>query len=244
MNSRLLLLCLFISGLTYSQKTKKVIVDDYDLFCRHEYTVLKKDKEVKHGPYKSTWVTGNPREEGYYSFGKKDSLWTYFNPFKPVIACRGYYEDGKKVGVWEYFDEKEAIMNRYDHSARYLSYSTFKDTILKHTVRLTDTTFEAKLQRPPIYLLGEKTKFRTLQDNIVYPAKAIEDNVFGTVMVAFYVDLDGNAVDHEIIKRIGGGCDEEALRVVKLIPNEWIPGVYANKEVEVRVIIPITFQLN
>ena len=227
-----------------AQKVKKVIEDDYDLFCKNEYYVLKKDKSIKHGHYKSTWVTGNPREEGYYSFGKKDSLWTYFNPFKPIVSCRGSYKDGKKIGVWEYFDEKEAIMNRYDHTRHYLSYTTYKDTLLKHTIRLDDTTFEVKLQRPPIYLLGDITKFRVIQENIKYPETAIEANIFGTVMIAFYINLEGKAVDHEIIKKIGGGCDEEALRVVKLIPDEWIPGIYNNKEVEVRIVMPITFVLN
>jgi protein TonB len=235
---------LLISGYCISQKTKKITIDDYELFCKHEYHVLKKDKKIKHGPYKSTWVTGNPREEGYYKLGLKDSIWTYFHPFKPIIAHRGYYEDGKKVGVWEYFDEKENIMHRYNHSNHYLSYTTYKDTSSMNTIREKDSTFEVKLQRPAIYLLGEINKFRIIQDNIKYPQKAIKDNIFGTVMIAFFINQDGKAVDHEIIKSIGGGCDEEALRVVKLIPDEWIPGIYNNKETEVQVIIPITFQLN
>jgi protein TonB len=244
MKSVLILILLLLFTTSYSQKVKKVVVDDYQLFCRHEYYVLKKEKSVKHGAFKSTWVNGNPREEGFYKMGLKDSSWTYFNPFKPFIAKRGRYEEGKKVGIWEYFDDKEVIMHRYDHSKRYLSYSTFKDTIFQHSVRTNDTTINAKLQRPPIFLPGESAKFRVIQNNIHYPTKAIDLNIYGTVMIAFYINLEGQAIEHEIIKKIGGGCDEEALRVVKLIPNEWIPGIYNNKEVEVRVIVPITFQLN
>ncbi|MCB9223878.1 MAG: energy transducer TonB [Crocinitomicaceae bacterium] len=240
----LLLLVLFSSTIALSQKVKKIIVDDYDLFCKHEYYVLKKDKTVKHGPYKSTWVTGNPREEGYFKMGLKDSLWTYFDPLRPIIASRGYYENDKKVGIWEYYDEKEQIMHRYNHSNHYLSYTTYTDTTLKHTIRLNDSIMDVKLQRPPIYLLGEKSKFRVIQDNIKYPQRAIEENIYGTVRISFYIDLEGNAIEHEFINQIGGGCDEEAMRVVKLIPNEWIPAVYNNKEVEVRIVLPITFVLN
>ena len=223
---------------------KKYIVDDYDLFAKHEYYVLKKDRSVKHGAYKSTWVNGNPRQEGFYYFGEKDSLWIYYNRLKALVASRGYYEKGEKVGIWEYLDDDGKIMNRYDHSFKFLSYTTFQDTVLAHTIRMPDTTFEVKLDRSPVYLEGERNKFRIIQDNIVYPTTAIQQNVFGTVMVSFYINTEGKAVDYELLKKIGGGCDEEALRVVKLIPNEWVPAVYKDRYVEARIVMPITFQLN
>lgn len=237
-------------GFSYSQRTKKITVDDYDLFAKHEYYVLRKDKSVKHGPYKSTWVNGNPRQEGFYHMGEKDSLWIYYNRMKPIVGSRGYYRDGKKIGIWEYFDDRGNILNRYDHTERFLSYSTYEDTTKIHGVRisdslrLNDTIIETKLDFPPVYLEGEKNKFRIIQDNIVYPSSAIRENVFGTVRIEFFITKDGNAVDHKIIKNIGGGCDEEALRVVKLIPNEWSPGILDGKIVEARVIVPITFVLN
>lgn len=219
-------------------------MEDYDCFCNYEYTVLKKDKAVRHGEYKSTWVTGNPREEGYYSFGLKDSLWIYYNRFKPIVGSRGRYHKGKKVETWEYFDDRGDIMNRYNHSTGYLSYTTFVDTVKSYQIRLEDTIVSAKPERSPIYLAGEKNKFRTIQENIVYPQDAIDANIFGTVMIAFYVNKNGVAIEHEIMKSIGGGCDEEALRVVQLIPDEWAPAIHEGKLAEARVIIPITFQLN
>ena len=249
MNKLLALLFIVSSCAAFAQKTKKVVVDDYDLFARHEYYVLKKDKTIKHGPYKSTWVNGIPRQEGFYTFGKKDSLWVYYNR-KAIVASRGYYEDGKKVGVWEYFDDKGNIINRYDHTSRYLSYTTFVDTAKTHLIRLVDSTrmkdsvLDVKLDRAPIYLEGDKNKFRAIQENIKYPLEAIELNIFGTVRIAFYVTADGFAIDHEVIQGIGGGCDEEAMRVVKLIPDEWAPAIYKGYIVEARVVVPITFVLN
>ena len=243
----ILLLC---SLTVFAQKTKKVIVDDYDLFAKHEYYVLKKDKTIKHGPYKSTWVNGNPRQAGFYHMGRKDSLWIYYNRLKAIVGSRGYYENGKKVGVWEYFNDKSEIINRYDHSNMFLSYTTFKDTNktynirLKDTLSLQDTIIDVKLDQSPIYLEGEKNKFRTIQDNIVYPQVAIEQNIFGTVHIAFYVTEEGYAVDHEVVKSIGGGCDEEALRVVKLIPDNWAPAIYKGELVQAKVTVYITFVLN
>ena len=248
--SILCVIFIFLFNLTFSQRTKKIVVDDYELFAKHEYYVLRKDKTIKHGSYKSVWVNGNPRQEGYYHMGKKDSLWIYYNRMKPVVGSRGYYKEGKKIGIWEYYDDRGNILNRYDHTERFLSYSSYEDTTKVHAIRITDSLslndsiIETKLDFPPVYLEGEKNKFRIIQDNIVYPSTAIKDNIFGTVRIAFFVTKEGYAVDHKIIKSIGGGCYEEALRVVKLIPDEWCPGVLDGNIVEARVIVPITFVLN
>jgi Gram-negative bacterial TonB protein C-terminal len=245
-----IILLIVLSTSVNAQRTKKITVDDYQLFAKHEYYVLKKDKSIKHGSYKSAWINGNPRQEGFYSMGMKDSLWIYYNRSKALVGSRGYYKHGLKVGLWEYFDDLGKIMNQYDHSLRHLNYTTFEDTVKTHyilssdTIANKDTLLEVTLQRAPIYLEGEKTKFRIIQDNITYPKNAINNNYFGTVKIAFYITLDGRAIQHKVIQSVGGGCDEEALRVVKLIPDEWAPAVYDNKLVVARVIIPITFQLN
>ncbi|MBD3636257.1 MAG: TonB family protein [Crocinitomicaceae bacterium] len=250
MKHLLLIVLALILNNSLAQRTKRVVVDDYDLFARHEYYVLRKDKSVKHGRYTSVWVNGSPRQEGYYNYGKKDSLWVYYHLMKPIVNSRGLYKDGNKIGVWEYFDDKGKIMNRYDHSLNYLSYTNFVDTAKTHLYRLKDslgfidTLIQSKIDRPPIYLVGEQIIFQIIQNHIIYPQKAIGQNIYGTVRIGFFVTADGKAIDHEIIKGIGGGCDEEALRVVKLIPDEWSPAIHKGRIIEARVVIPITFQLN
>lgn len=227
-----------------AQKLKHVIEDDYELFCKNEYSVLKIDKSVKHGHFKSTWVNGNPRIEGHYEFGLKDSLWTYFDPYKPIVSSRGYYQEGNKIGIWEYFDQKGKLLNRYDHSINYLSFTTFKDTVATRLIQTADTILEVKMERAPIFLEGETIKFRILQENTSYPQTAVDANIFGTVIISFYINVQGEAVEYEILKGIGGGCDEEALRVVKLIPNEWAPGIFEGQLIKSQIIMPITFTLN
>lgn len=244
MRTSLIALILIYCCTSYSQKLKEVIEEDYDLFCRNVYTVLKKEKSVKHGKYNSTFVSGNPRLDGFYKFGKKDSLWIYFDPFKPIIASRGYYKEGKKIGIWQYFDDKEQPMHLYNHSTGVLNFTTYVDTNKTHFVRINDSIIETKVERPPFFLLGEKHKMRVVRDNIVYPQQAIQDNIFGTVIVSFFIDKYGKAINHAISQSIGQDCDEEALRVVKLLPDEWVPGIYKNALTETQVFIPITFQLN
>ena len=87
---------------------------------------------------------------------------------------------------------------------------------------------------------GERNKF--LAENIVYPQQATENGIQGTVYVSFVVDSKGNVTDVKVLRGIGGGCDEEALRVVKMMP-QWHPGKQNGKLVRVLFNMPIYFKL-
>lgn len=89
---------------------------------------------------------------------------------------------------------------------------------------------------------GEKAMYDFLATNIKYPAVARDNGIEGTVIVQFIVREDGNIDDPQIVRGIGGGCDEEALRVVKEMPN-WIPGEQNNIAVAVKYHLPIRFTI-
>ena len=78
--------------------------------------------------------------------------------------------------------------------------------------------------------------------NIKYPQKAINQDVEGKVFVTFVITSAGDVDDVKLLKGIGYGCDEEALRVVKSMPK-WTPGKNGGREVKVRMNIPIVFKL-
>jgi protein TonB len=76
-----------------------------------------------------------------------------------------------------------------------------------------------------------------------YPKVAEKMGIQGRVSISFSVDSDGSLTNIKIIKPLGGGTDEEAMRVVQLMPK-WTPGKMNGKSVKVRsVVIPIKFQL-
>ncbi len=81
----------------------------------------------------------------------------------------------------------------------------------------------------------------TLQREIRYPELARNAGVNGRVFVQFIVDEKGNVVQPIVLRGIGGGCDEEALRVIKLA--KFTPGRQRGKPVKVRYVIPIVFKL-
>lgn len=84
--------------------------------------------------------------------------------------------------------------------------------------------------------------YKHIATQIKYPAVARSMGIEGRVFVEFVVDTDGTIYDAHPVKGIGGGCDEEAVRVVASSPP-WNPGKDKGKAVKQRMVIPIIFQL-
>ncbi len=87
---------------------------------------------------------------------------------------------------------------------------------------------------------GMANFFKSIYENIKYPPQALRAKVQGKVFIQFVINADGELTDFEVIKGIGMGCDEEALRVLKQSPA-WNPGKQRGHPVRVRMILPIQF---
>jgi len=98
------------------------------------------------------------------------------------------------------------------------------------------------VEEMPAFPGGETERNKFLAANIQYPQQATENGIQGTVYVSFVVDSKGNVTEVKILRGIGGGCDEEALRVVKMMPK-WHPGKQNGKNVRVLFNMPIYFKL-
>lgn len=89
---------------------------------------------------------------------------------------------------------------------------------------------------------GYAAFYEFVQKKMKYPAQARRMGIEGKVYVQFVVDTDGSLTDVKAVKGIGAGCDEEAVRVIKLAPK-WSPPKQRGKPVKQRIILPITFKL-
>ena len=98
------------------------------------------------------------------------------------------------------------------------------------------------VENAPAFPGGDVARMKFLQDNIKYPQMARESGIQGTVYVTFVVERNGNVTDVKILRGIGGGCDEEAVRVVQNMPK-WEPGKQRGKPVRVQFNMPIKFTL-
>lgn len=94
----------------------------------------------------------------------------------------------------------------------------------------------------PAFDGGEEAMYKWLGDNIKYPQVAKETGITGTVIVTFVVEKDGSITNVVLLKGIGGGCDEEALRVVRNMPK-WKVGKQNGVPVRVQFNLPIRFTL-
>lgn len=94
----------------------------------------------------------------------------------------------------------------------------------------------------PVFPGGEEGLMTYLANNIKYPQYAREANVQGTVFVAFIIRPDGYVSHVKILRGIGGGCDEEAVRVVRKMPV-WKPAYNSGKPTFIQFNLPIRFVL-
>ena len=72
----------------------------------------------------------------------------------------------------------------------------------------------------PTYPGGKVEYLKFINENIVYPEQALANRIEGDVYVVYNVDNIGKIVDVEVIKGIGHGCDEEAIRVIRMLVYE------------------------
>lgn len=86
-----------------------------------------------------------------------------------------------------------------------------------------------------------KTKLEQLQLKLNYPDHARQAGIEGKVIVKFVVNKKGEVENPQVVQGLGYGCDEEALRLIKMA--EFIPGKQHGKPVKVQDSLPITFQL-
>ncbi len=89
---------------------------------------------------------------------------------------------------------------------------------------------------------GYEILIKYLGENISYPKAAREAGIQGKVFVSFVVEKDGKVTNIKILRGIGGGCDEEAVKVVQNMPD-WIPGKQRSVAVRVQFNLPISFTL-
>ena len=110
--------------------------------------------------------------------------------------------------------------------------------------QIVEETMEPLLvvEQMPDFPGGEGELYKYLQEHIKFPPMARESGITGTVYVRFIVDKKGKISNVTLLRGIGGGCDEEALRVVRGMPD-WKPGRQNGIPVPVYFTLPVKFIL-
>lgn len=151
--------------------------------------------------------------------------------FKQIYA-EGNIVDGLEEGEWHgMLDDSANYMCNYEKGV-----SKGGVTYDKSGKRYTFTTGIIE----PQFKGGTEEFYKFLAKNIKYPIAAKENNIHGKIILGFVIEKDGTLTNVKVLQGIGGGCDEEAVRVIKISPP-WLPGVQYGIPVCVPYTVPITF---
>ncbi len=99
------------------------------------------------------------------------------------------------------------------------------------------------VEQMPVFPGGDAELMSFLKSNLSYPVVDLETGTHGTVTVRFVVNKDGSIGNIEILRSLSPGCDKEAIRVVKKMPD-WIPGKQNGNPVRVYYTLPVRFRLS
>ena len=159
----------------------------------------------------------------------------------------GLLDHRVKVGVWEYYgytpSKKQEVVQRYDHSTKKLVYYRPGDDKAYSVQTANGQWSRRAVDRPPLFIGGDAA-LAAYTTKLQYPQQAQERNIQGQVMVGFAIDTLGRASGYRVLRSIGGGCDQEALRVAHIIPDEWIPARLGSRAVPVEYELTFTFRLS
>jgi TonB family protein len=225
------------------------------LYARGNY-----EKNSKNGKWEHWYRNGQLKEIGYYltvEYGdnyypgidyKIESFWDstgnqlvqqstgrVVDFFQTQLIREGTYVNGQKHGIWQdYFtDGKLRTKEEFE-------YGVFKEGIsFKESGESFTYTIQEMQPQPEGGMPGFMNYIMT---SMRYPKEARKKGIQGKVYIQFVVDKDGGIIDVEVLKGIGGGCDEEAVRVMRECPK-WSPGIQRGQAVKVRMSIPLIFKL-
>lgn len=247
MKNILILITLFITTTTIAQTDTVFFNSKWDKSTRAEaeyYRLIEKQGElylVKDMYFK----TNKPQMVAYCSsiepnlISEGKSIF-YFDSGEK--KSEGNFTNDKKVGIWTMWDEdrKDSLVidcfidGTYENIHVPASQSFNREMNVKY-----------KMEIMPEYTGGESERIKFISKNIVCPKVIRDKGVSGTCYVTFVVEKDGSISGAKLLRDFVNcpECDQEALRVVKMMPN-WIPGLQNGRPVRVQFNMPIKFKPN
>jgi len=130
--------------------------------------------------------------------------------------------------------------SKYAKICKKRGYEKFK-YIADSKIDSTGKVYTSGVQMP-VYEKGSYALQDFIKENLEYPRQAQLSNIQGTVILSFIVEPSGLMTNIGVAKSVGGGCDQEAIRVMEMI--KWYPGKHDEKLARVKMTFPMYFILN
>jgi periplasmic protein TonB len=158
------------------------------------------------------------------------------------LSVKGQFENDKKIGVWEYYDRSGQLEQKIDFRSNRIITTKPMTLITDYFVKDGNLFKEVTPDEVPILQGGQSAIIYYIW-NLRYPADARRMGTEGKVLISATITEDGKMIDEEILDGPGNGLQEEALRVIQMIPDEWMPGKINGKISDIKIVIPVTFKL-
>ena len=170
-----------------------------------------------------------------YEVDDQGNEWMLFEDGTAVYRGNVNDDEGNEEDVEVEDTEINAEVEQNDVIEEYVSVEVEEEVVEEQEI------FQI-VEEMPQFPEGEAKLMEHIAKNIKYPQEARERGIQGRVFVGFVVEPDGSVSNVKVLRGIGGGCDEEAVRVIKSLPK-WKPGKQRGKEVRVSYQIPVVFKL-
>lgn len=238
------MLLLAITICTYSQELveMKVAYKNGEIEIFH---VLKTDSTIMHGNYQKYFDKKRICIDGYFKNGEKDSTWTTYFSFNKLVHTQGNYQKDKQFGEWSFYNDKGALEQKYNFTTKEITYlkNEYADTSFKINIYMKRDTLAVHPDRPPLFIGGNYQFYSLINNNMKYPTIAQEQEIQGRVIMEINIDEYGRAINFRVLKGLHPAIDKEALRLVELFKDNWVPATYNGVNVASRMILPLNFIL-
>lgn len=211
-----------------------------------KYQVISPDKKL----FISGQLTHNTKEgrwEQYLSGDERPNIIQHFNDNKRVgtytvqyfkgdtilTQITGQWTNDKPSGIWKFYNTQQEVIRSFDYDSLKMIDCKIEseDTVLFNRFKLLrdDQSIDSSAICFPIYLgdLHSSTNdWLDHQYGLSFPALAMKKKVNGDVIISLKINADGSSSDYKVIKSVGYGCDEEALRFMMSKNPIWIPAYF------------------
>ena len=220
-----------------AQELKKKRKSGGDPIRNQTYYVLKTDKSIRHGEYVSKTPGGKLVTQGYYNYGKKDSIWTeyYINPNTVQSICR-YQDDIPKLLLVN--DQFSRIKYIYDYSQNQLTEYHWYDEPNKSTILIEDEWVDKEVDNPPI-LIGVIDPYEVIMECFKLPYEVGQSTPKGTAIIGFIIDEFGKRGEARLIQGFNVRIDKELLKCANLLDTNWYPAYKDGNAVACNYILSI-----
>jgi periplasmic protein TonB len=208
---------LFLNGYNSNGQEVKLVKNKTE---NTSYYVLKSNKKIKHGEYLSSDFNNKPIVKGFYKNNEPDSVWSTYSAAGALLFTYNYNSK-----ILELLEEEPI------------------DNTVKYYLKRPVNSPKVDINHLPLYIGGNRSISKHISNNLNYPIGAARSGIMGTIVMQYTITKTGEAINFKIVQSVEKSLDEEAIRVMELLPQRWLPAEADGKPIDMVSEYTIKFTL-